>query len=205
MLADDNFASIEAAVEEGRHIFDNLKKFIVWTLPTNLGEGLLILTAIVAGATLPILPVQILWINMTTAVLLGLTLAFERVEPGIMARPPRRPTEPLLTLDVVARILLVSVLLLTAAFWLFEHELGRGMPVAEARTAAVNVFVAVELFYLFNCRSLTGHAADLGVFSNRWLLAGAATDGRAPARASRTGAPMNRPLRHRPDRRRRPG
>ena len=172
VLADDNFASIKAAVEEGRHTFDNLKKFIVWTLPTNLGEGLVILTAIVAGATLPILPVQILWINMTTAVLLGLTLAFERVEPGVMARPPRRPSEPLLTFDVVARILLVSVLLLTAAFWLFEHELGRGMPVAEARTAAVNVFVAVELFYLFNCRSLTGHAADLGLFSNRWLLGG---------------------------------
>ena len=175
VLTDDNFASIEAAVEEGRHTFDNLKKFIVWTLPTNLGEGLLILTAIVVGATLPILPVQILWINMTTAVLLGLTLAFERVEPGIMARPPRRPTEPLLTVDVIARILLVSVLLLTAAFWLFEHELGRGMPVAEARTAAVNVFVAVELFYLFNCRSLTGHAADLGLFSNRWLLGGVAS------------------------------
>jgi cation-transporting P-type ATPase F len=175
VLADDNFASIEAAVEEGRHTFDNLKKFIVWTLPTNLGEGLLILTAIVVGATLPILPVQILWINMTTAVLLGLTLAFERVEPGIMARPPRRPTEPLLTFDVVARILLVSVLLLGASFWLFEHELGRGMPVAEARTAAVNVFVAVELFYLFNCRSLTGHAADLGLFSNRWLLGGVAS------------------------------
>ena len=173
VLTDDNFASIEAAVEEGRHTFDNLKKFIVWTLPTNLGEGLLILTAIVVGATLPILPVQILWINMTTAVLLGLTLAFERVEPGIMARLPRRPTEPLLTFDVVARILLVSVLLVTAAFWLFEHELGRGMPVAEARTAAVNVFVAVELFYLFSCRSLTGHAADLGLFSNRWLLGGA--------------------------------
>ena len=172
VLTDDNFASIEAAVEEGRHTFDNLKKFIVWTLPTNLGEGLLILTAIVVGATLPILPVQILWINMTTAVLLGLTLAFERVEPGIMTRPPRRPTEPLLTFDVVARILLVSVLLLTASFWLFEHELGRGMPVAEARTAAVNVFVAVELLYLFNCRSLTGHAADLGLFSNRWLLGG---------------------------------
>jgi magnesium-transporting ATPase (P-type) len=142
-------------------------------VPTNLGEGLLILVAILAGATLPILPVQILWINMTTAVLLGLTLAFERVEPGIMTRPPRRPSEPLLTRDVVARILLVSGLLLTASFWLFEHELGRGMPVAESRTAAVNVFVAVELFYLLNCRSLTGHAADLGLFSNRWLLGGA--------------------------------
>jgi cation-transporting ATPase F len=88
---DDNFASIEAAVEEGRHTFDNPKKFISWTLPTNLGEGLLVLTAIAVGATLPIPPVQIRCINLTTAVLLGLTLAFEEVEPGIIARAPRRP------------------------------------------------------------------------------------------------------------------
>jgi cation-transporting ATPase F len=174
VLADDNFASIEAAVEEGRHTFDNVKKFIVWTLPTNIGEGLLIRTAIVAGTTLPILPVQILWINMTTAVLLGLTLAFERTEPGIMRRPPRRPDEPLLTSDVVKRILLVSALLLGAAYWLFEHELSRGIPVAQARTIAVNVFVAVELLYLFNCRSLTGRTRDLGFLSNRWLLGGVA-------------------------------
>jgi cation-transporting ATPase F len=172
VLADDNFASIEAAVEEGRHTFDNLKKFIAWTLPTNLGEGLLVLTAIAVGATLPILPVQILWINMTTAVLLGLTLAFEHIEPGIMDRPPRRPTEPLLTADVIARILLVSLILLTAAFALFEHELGSGRSTAEARTIAANVFVFVEIAYLFNCRSFTGRAIDLGLFSNRWLVAG---------------------------------
>jgi cation-transporting P-type ATPase F len=172
VLADDNFASIEAAVEEGRHTFDNLKKFIVWTLPTNMGEGLLILAAVLAGVTLPILPVQVLWINMTTAVLLGLMLAFERVEPGVMRRAPRRPSEPLLTRALVMRVLLVSVLLLAAAFWLFEHEQSRGSSLAEARTVAVNVFVAVQVFYLFNCRSLTGPARRLGLFSNRWLLAG---------------------------------
>lgn len=174
VLADDNFASIEAAVEEGRHTFDNLRKFIVWTLPTNAGEGLLILTAVVAGATLPVLPVQVLWINMTTAVLLGLTLAFERVEPGIMRRPPRRPSEHLLTAEYLLRMTLVSLLLVTVAFWLFEHQTGRGVPVAEARTAAVNVFVVVELLYLFSCRSLTGRARDLGLLSNRWLLGGVA-------------------------------
>ena len=97
VLTDDNFASIEAAVEEGRGIFDNLTKFIVWTLPTNLGEGLVIFAAIFAGVALPILPVQILWINMTTAVLLGLMLAFEPKEPGIMSRPPRDPKTPILT------------------------------------------------------------------------------------------------------------
>jgi Ca2+-transporting ATPase len=88
LLTDDNFASIAAAVEEGRGVYDNLVKFITWTLPTNLGEGLVILAAVFAGSQLPILPVQILWINMTTAVLLGLMLAFEPKEPGIMDRPP---------------------------------------------------------------------------------------------------------------------
>ena len=112
VLTDDNFASIEAAVEEGRRIFDNLTKFIVWTLPTNLGEGLVIFTAIAAGVTLPILPVQILWINMTTAVPLGLMLAFEPKEPGMMRRPPRDPARPLLTGELLGRIVLVSAILL---------------------------------------------------------------------------------------------
>ena len=97
VLTDDDFATIEAAVEEGRGVFDNLTKFIVWTLPTNIGEGLVILAAILLGAALPILPTQILWINMTTAVALGLMLAFEPKEPGIMHRPPRDPRRPLLT------------------------------------------------------------------------------------------------------------
>ena len=104
ILTDDNFASIEAAVEEGRGVFDNLTKFIAWTLPTNLGEGLVILAAIFAGVALPILPVQILWINMTTAVLLGLMLAFEPKEDGIMLRPPRAPKAPILDRVLIGRI-----------------------------------------------------------------------------------------------------
>ncbi|HSH13274.1 MAG TPA: HAD-IC family P-type ATPase, partial [Desulfurivibrionaceae bacterium] len=101
ILTDDNFSSIEAAVEEGRGVFDNLVKFITWTLPTNLGEGLVILTAVFLGVTLPILPVQILWINMTTAVLLGMMLAFEPHERDLMTRPPHAPDTPLLTRDLV--------------------------------------------------------------------------------------------------------
>ena len=120
VLTDDNFSSIEAAVEEGRGVFDNLTKFIVWTLPTNLGEGLVILAAIFLGVTLPILPVQILWINMTTAGFLGLMLAFEPKEPGIMLRPPRRPDAPILTRQLMIRITLVSMLLLVSAFSLFN-------------------------------------------------------------------------------------
>lgn len=97
VLTDDNFASIETAVEEGRGVYDNLVKFIAWTIPTNVGEGLVILAAVFTGALLPILPVQLLWINMTTAVLLGLALAMEAKEPRLMMRPLRDPAAPILT------------------------------------------------------------------------------------------------------------
>jgi Ca2+-transporting ATPase len=172
VLTDDNFASIEAAVEEGRGVFDNLTKFIVWTLPTNLGEGLVILVAVFAGVTLPILPVQILWINMTTAVLLGLMLAFEPKEPGIMMRPPRNPKTPILTRELIGRIFIVGSLMLAGAFGLFKWELMRGATVSEARTVAVNVFVMAELFYLFNCRSLKKSMFEIGLFSNLWVWGG---------------------------------
>lgn len=172
VLTDDNFASIEAAVEEGRGVWDNLVKFITWTLPTNFGEGLVIVAAILAGATLPITPLQILWINMTTAVLLGLPLAFEPIEKGIMRRPPRRLDQPVLDAALIRRIVLVSFLLLAGAFGLFLRELAQGQALAEARTVAVNVFVMVEAAYLFNCRSLTQGFWKQGLFSNLWLWAG---------------------------------
>ncbi|WP_435060502.1 cation-transporting P-type ATPase [Streptomyces sp. bgisy060] len=172
VLTDDDFATIEAAVEEGRGVFDNLTKFIVWTLPTNMGEGLVILVAILLGATLPILPTQILWINMTTAVALGLMLAFEPKETGIMTRPPRDPARPLLTGALAVRILLVSALLVAGAWWLFSWERDTGATLPEARTAAVNLFVTVEAFYLFSCRSLTRSAWHLGLLSNRWIIGG---------------------------------
>jgi cation-transporting ATPase F len=172
VLTDDDFATIEAAVEEGRGVFDNLTKFIAWTLPTNIGEGLVILAAIVFGAALPILPTQILWINMTTAVALGLMLAFEPKEAGIMTRSPRDPEQPLLTRALMLRILLVSTLLVAGSWWVFERELAIGASAAEARTAALNLFVVVEAFYLFSCRSLTRSAWRLGVFSNRWVVVG---------------------------------
>lgn len=175
ILTDDNFATIEAAVEEGRGVFDNLTKFIVWTLPTNMGEGFVILAAIFAGTTLPILPVQILWINMTTAVLLGLMLAFEPKEPDIMQRPPRDPKMPILTGQLIGRIFSVSLILLIGAFGSFEWALSNGASDAYARTVAVNVFVMTELLYLFNCRSLTKSMFQLGVFSNPWIGVGVAS------------------------------
>ncbi|WP_153117459.1 HAD-IC family P-type ATPase [Rhodocyclus tenuis] len=172
VLTDDNFATIEAAVEEGRGIYDNLVKFIVWTIPTNAGEGLVILAAILAGSTLPITPLQILWINMTTAILLGMMLAFEPAEQGIMQRPPRAPSAPILDRPLLLRILLVSILLLSGAFGLFELALQRGQSLAEARTIAANVFVLVETLYLFNCRSLSRPFWSIGAFANPWVWAG---------------------------------
>ncbi|MFH0241263.1 HAD-IC family P-type ATPase [Streptomyces sp. HK10] len=172
VLTDDDFATIEAAVEEGRGVFDNLVKFIVWVLPTSLGQGMLVLVAILFGATLPVLPTQILWINMTTAVALGLMLAFEPKEEGIMRRPPRDPGRALLTTALAFRVLLVSALIVGGAWWLFTWERAEGAGLAEARTAAVNLVVAVELFYLFSCRSLTRSAWSAGVFGNRWIIGG---------------------------------
>jgi len=172
LLTDDNFSSIEAAVEEGRGVYDNLVKFITWTLPTNLGEGLVILAAVFAGVQLPITPVQILWINMTTAVLLGLMLAFEPKEPGIMGRPPLNPRQPLLTKELVTRICLVGFMLLVGSFGIFEWELQRGSSMEVARTCATNIFVFGEMFYLFNCRSLRHSMFRIGLFSNRWVLGG---------------------------------
>lgn len=180
VLTDDNFATIQAAVEEGRGVFDNLTKFIVWTLPTNAGQGLVILAAIFAGIALPLLPTQILWINMTTAVFLGLMLAFESKEPDIMQRPPRDPDSPILTGVLIGRILIVSTVLLVGAFGSFSWALGNSTGLvldessryAYARTVSVNVFVMVSLFYLFSCRSLTKSMFQLGVFSNLWIWVG---------------------------------
>lgn len=174
VLTDDNFATIKAAVEEGRGVYDNLLKFIVWTLPTNLGEGLVILVAVLLGMALPILPVQILWINMTTASILGIMLAFEPMEQGIMQRKPRNPAHPILDRELFRRIVLVGALLLVSAFGLYRFELAQGHTQEAARTVAVNVFVLVQTFYLFNSRSFTRSPFELGIMSNPWTLLGAA-------------------------------
>lgn len=174
VLTDDNFASIEAAVEEGRGVFDNLRKFIVWTLPTNLGEGTVILVAILLGIALPVMPVQLLWINMTTAILLGLMLVFEPKEEGLMNRPPRDPKRPLLTYPLFMRTGLVSTIIVAGAYWLFHYEMSRlGETVDEARTAVVNTIVMVEAAYLFCCRSLNRSIFAIGLFANRLAIAGA--------------------------------
>lgn len=175
ILIDDNFATIAAAVEEGRGVFDNLRKFIIWTLPTSLGEGCIILLAILFGLTLPVLPVQLLWVNMTTALLLGLMLVFEPKEPGLMNRPPRDPAKALLTFPLFMRTGLVTLIMIAGAYWLFYYELRIAeRTLVEARAAVVNVIVAVETAYLFCCRSLSHSVFRIGFRTNRFAFLGAA-------------------------------
>jgi cation-transporting P-type ATPase F len=132
-----------------------------------------LLTAILFGMALPMLPVQLLWINMMTAILLGLMLVFEPKERDLMARPPRDPKRPLLTFALLMRTGLVSLIILAGAFWLFFWELrAEGTSEAAARTAVVNVIVMVEIAYLFNCRSLNHSVFAIGWFTNWWAIAG---------------------------------
>jgi len=158
VLTDDNFASIDHAVREGRTIFDNIKKSLLFILPTNGGEAGVILLAVFLGLALPVTAAQILWINMVTTITLAIALAFEPPEPGVMQRPPRPPSEPLITRLLLARIVYVSLLMMGMAFWVFEWELARGQSLDAARTAAVNMLVVGELVYLFNSRHFVAHS-----------------------------------------------
>ena len=175
VLADDNFASIEKAVEEGRTIYDNLRKAILFILPTNGAEGLVILGAVAFGLVLPVTPVQILWVNMVTAVTLALALSFEPSEPGIMERPPRDPKSSILTKEFIRRIALVSVLIGGSAMLAFIYGSSIGYSQELARTIAVNTLVCGQVFYLFNSRYIYKSALSLKrLFANRiaWLTVG---------------------------------
>lgn len=196
VLTDDNFASIKAAVEEGRRVYDNLVKSLAFVLPTNLGEALILLLAvlffpIVDGLPLlPMMPTQILWINLVATVALALPLAFEAMEPDIMSRPPRRPGEPIMNRFVVIRTVLVALLMTAAAIGLFLHDFhsqmerihatGQALEAAretayrKAQTMAVTTVIFFQIFYLLNCRSLRRSIFRIGLFSNPWIYVGIA-------------------------------
>lgn len=159
VLLDDNFASIVAAVGEGRTVYDNIKKVVSWTLPTNAGEAATIVMALLAGLTLPMTAAQILWINLITAATLGLALAFEPAADNVMRRPPRPPGEPLLTADLAWHIIVVSALIMAGVYGMFTFALERGHSIEVARTIAVNTLVAMEIFHLFFIRNF--HARRL--------------------------------------------
>jgi magnesium-transporting ATPase (P-type) len=152
VLADDNFATIAAAVREGRIVYDNLVKVVGWALPTNGGQAMAIVVAVLLGVTMPMTPAQILWVNMVTGVTLGLVFAFDPAEPGIMQRPPRDPRAPLLSGLLVWRTALVSVLFCAAVFAVFFWALKRGEELEHAQTFAVNTMVGLEIAYLFSVR-----------------------------------------------------
>ncbi|HKC95765.1 MAG TPA: HAD-IC family P-type ATPase, partial [Nitrospira sp.] len=175
VLTDDNFASIEAAVEEGRSIFDNLLKFIAFTLPTNAGQSFILLVSVLLGTQLPITPAQLLWVNLTTAILLGLMLVFEPKESGLMNRPPRPLDEPLLSGTLLFRTALVGVIMMAGSLLLFDYELRyEGASLSEAQTVVVNVAIFVQAAYLLNCRSLVRSFFLVPLFSNPMIWAGIA-------------------------------
>ncbi len=162
VLADDNFASIVAAVREGRTVYDNFKKVISWTLPTNAGEAMTIILALLTGLTLPVTPIQILWINLITAITLGIALAFEPTEKNTMCRPPRDRREPLLNGELVWHIILVSILFLLGVFGIYQYAIDRGYSVDLARTMALNTLVVMEIFHLFFIRNIYSTSLNWG-------------------------------------------
>lgn len=159
VLADDNFATIAAAVREGRTVYDNLKKVISWTLPTNAGESIVVVLALLAGLTLPVTAVQILWVNLITGVTLGVALAFEPTEVGTMGRLPRPRHTPILSGELVWHVLLVALLFFATVFGVFTYAIDRGYPLELAQTMALNMLVVLEIFHLFFIRNL--HSTSL--------------------------------------------
>ncbi len=174
VLADDNFASIAAAVHEGRAVYDNIRKVVAWTLPTNGGEMLAVALALVFGAMLPMTAPQILWVNLVLTVSLGLSLAFELPEPGVMRRLPRRRSAPLISPFMLWRIVLVSLLFSAIAFSVFSWAMSRGLGIEVARTMVVNAFCVMEIFYLFSVRYLHASSFSLrgvrGTVAVRWAI-----------------------------------
>ncbi len=198
VLTDDNFASIAAAVEEGRRVYDNLIKSLAFVLPTNLGLALILIYAVgffplvertvdgvvVKDLLLPVLPTQLLWVNLVAAVALALPLAFEAKEPDVMSRPPRDPKEPVLNRFVVIRTLVAATLMTAGSvglfIWKYEQEMAarattgltEAQIVSEAQTMAVTTVIMFQIFYMLNCRSLKDSIFRIGVFSNKAVFIG---------------------------------
>lgn len=156
VLADDNFASIVAAVREGRTVYDNVKKVISWTLPTSTGEAITVIVALLFGMALPVTPVQILWVNLITAATLGIALAFEPTEESTMCRPPRSRHEPLISGELLWHILFVSILFLCGVFGVYHYAINQGYSIELARTMTLNTLVVMEIFHLFFIRNIYG-------------------------------------------------
>lgn len=188
VLADDNFSSIAAAVEEGRRVYDNLLKSLAFLLPTNLGLAFILIYGIIffpfnpitKELLLPMLPVQLLWINLVAAIALALPLAFEVKEPNVMNRPPRKPDEALFNGFVTFRVFFVSILMTVGTIvlfsWEYSYSLSTGMAqtdaLARSQSIAVTFIIFFQIFYLINCRSLKESVFKIGLFSNGFIFLG---------------------------------
>ena len=188
VLADDNFSSIAAAVEEGRRVYDNLLKSLAFLLPTNLGLAFILIYGIIffpfnpitKELLLPMLPVQLLWINLVAAIALALPLAFEVKEPNVMNRPPRKPDEALFNGFVTFRVFFVSILMTVGTIvlfsWEYSYSLSTGMAqtdaLARSQSIAVTFIIFFQIFYLINCRSLKESVLKIGLFSNGFIFLG---------------------------------
>ena len=188
VLADDNFSSIGAAVEEGRRVYDNLIKSLAFLLPTNLGLALILIYGIMffpfnpitQELLLPMLPTQLLWINLVAAIALAIPLAFEVKEPNAMRRPPRKPNEPLFNKFVTFRLVFVSIIMTAGTILLFNWEYSRALSsgisdlkaLQKAQTIAVTFVIIFQIFYMINCRSLKDSVFKIGIFSNYTVIIG---------------------------------
>jgi len=171
VLTDDNFASITHAVEEGRTVYDNIRKTVVFIIPTSSGGAGILMLAIILGMALPITPVQILWVNMVTTVTLAISLSFERPESGAMLRPPHDPNTSILSGFLVWRIVFVALLMMGGSFALYFWETMQGASIELSRTVVVNMLVMGQIVYLFNCRYLSASVMSrAGLFGNRLIL-----------------------------------
>jgi calcium-translocating P-type ATPase len=171
VLADDKFSSIVAAIEEGRDVYSKIQKIILWTLPTNGGQGLSVVAAVLLGMTLPLVPLQILWLNTVTAIGLGVPITMEPKERGILKRPPRSPTESILIPLIKRRIVFVSLLIVAGAYLTFFLKMGRDGDLIAARTVALNTIVFFQIFYLFNSKSMYEYVYK-DLLSNKYMLLG---------------------------------
>ncbi len=173
VLADDNFSSIVAAIEEGRDVYSKIQKILIWTLPTNGGQALSIVFAVILGMTLPLVPLQILWLNTVTAIGLGVPITMEPKERGILKRPPRPPKEAILTPLIKRRVIFVSLLIVAGAYFNFFMKLENGGNLDASRTIALNTIVFFQIFYLFNSKSMYEYVFS-DILSNRIMLLGIA-------------------------------
>lgn len=167
VLVDDNFSTIISAVEEGRRVYDNLKKTILFILPTNGAESFLIIASILFGTLMPLTPVQILWVNMVTSITVSLALAFEKIEPNVMQREPRSPKAHLLSGYFIWRILFVSLLIGGGTLWMNINLIANGVAEDIVRTVTLQTIVFTQLFHLFNSRSISTFAINKDFFSNK--------------------------------------